>query len=202
MADDSEPFRVALKDSATRANEAARRFAESAGRVAAFDSRAAAVERAERLSAEGSARVEIQAAAPQDPTDADAYLVAMPERRTRDPDGSVADGLTFDTTANQYGALGEAVVCHPATNPPVLTYYARQDLGVPKDAEVRVELDPNPESVVVEDGTGSRKRWDPDRRAASTGARSRPGAARSSEVSARPCASRRAKRPSCRFAWT
>lgn len=165
MDDDSEPFRVVLKDSATAANEGVRRFAETAGRLAEFDSRAAAVERAERLSAEGSARVEIQATAPQDPTDADAYLVAMPARRHRDPDGSLDGTLTFDVTANQYGALGEALVCHPATNPPVLTYYARQDLGVSTDADLRVELDRHPDPVVVEDGDGTRKRWDPDCRA-------------------------------------
>ena len=166
MRDFTDPFRVAVKETATEANEAARRFAEAEGAVVEFASRAAAVERAKRLSAEGETPVAVQQAAPQDRSGVDAYLVSRPQRRRHDPDGSVATGLTFDTTANQYGALGEALICSPTVNPPVLTYFAREDPDVPDapaDADLRVELDTSPDPVVV--GTDG-KRWEPDCRAA------------------------------------
>ncbi|WP_135806079.1 hypothetical protein [Halorussus marinus] len=157
---DDEPFRVAIKDSATDANEAAWQFGRAEGETAKFDSEADARRRARELSAAGETPLKIQRAAPQDPSDADAYLVAWPERRRRDPDGTPARGLTFDTAANQYGALGEAVVCSPAVNPPVLAHFARVDPALP-DEDLRVELDADPEPVVV----GASRRWVPDCRA-------------------------------------
>jgi len=157
---DDEPFRVAIKDSATDANEAAWQFARAEGDAVAFDCEADARSRARELSAIGETPLKIQRAAPQDPSDADAYLVAWPERRRWDPDGTPTRGLTFDTAANQYGALGEAVVCSPAVNPPVLAHFARVDPNLPEE-ELRVELDTDPEPVVV----GPDRRWVPDCRA-------------------------------------
>lgn len=162
MAEDTESFRVAVKESALEANEAVRELADAEGSVVSFGSRADAEERAELLSAEGATRVAVQAAAPADSTDADAYLVADPERCTRDPDGSIAEGLTFDVTGNQYGALGEALVLAHETNPPLLAHFAQRDLDS-GDTNLRVELDADPDPVVGDAAAGTR--WVPDCRA-------------------------------------
>jgi hypothetical protein len=160
----SESFRVAVKASAQEANEAARRLATTEGEVVGFDSEADAHRRARDLSADGETPVKVQRAAPQDPADVDGYLVAWPERRRRNPDGTPTEGLTFDVGANQYGALGEALVCSPAVNPPVLAHFARldADLSERETDDLRVELDTGPEPVVVGSGT---HRWEPDCRA-------------------------------------
>ncbi|NEU58341.1 hypothetical protein FXF75_16840, partial [Halorussus sp. MSC15.2] len=130
-----------------------------------FDSETDAHRRARELSDDGDSPVKVQRAAPQDPDDVDGYLVAWPERRTRTPEGSPTEGLTFDTEANQYGALGEALVCTPAVNPPLLTHFAQVDADLAEsefDAEdLRVELDTDPDPVSVR----SDRRWEPDCRA-------------------------------------
>ncbi|WP_137286478.1 hypothetical protein [Halorussus salinisoli] len=160
---ESESFTVAVKESARDANEAARRVARTEGDRLEFGSEAAAHRRARDLSDGGETPVKVQRAAPQDPTDVDGYLVAWPERRTQNPDGTPTEGLTFDTEANQYGALGEAVVCTPEVNPPLLTHFARVDTDLPEreDGDLRVELDTDPDPVTVRSG----RRWEPDCRA-------------------------------------
>lgn len=159
----SEPFRVAIKDSAREANEEVRRFARGEGDEVEFSSAANAHQRARELSEVGETPVKVQQAAPQDDSGVDAYLVSWPRRRRWDPDGTPTEGLTFDTEANQYGALGEAVVCSPEVNPPVLTHFARldSDLSEREDETVRVELDTSPDPVLV----GGSKQWQPDCRA-------------------------------------
>jgi hypothetical protein len=163
MEPSSKPFRVAVKASARERNEAARRLATTEGEVVRFDSEADAHRRARELSGGGETPVKVQRAAPQDPADVDGYLVAWPERRRREPDGTPAEGLTFDTGANQYGALGEALVCSPEVNPPLLTHFARidADLSEREGEAVRVELDADPDPVDV----AGVKRWEPDCRA-------------------------------------
>jgi hypothetical protein len=158
----SDPFIVAVKESATDASRAVRRLVREEGDRLEFDSRAEANRRARELSSEGET-VTVQRAAPQDPEEVDGYLVSWPERRRWDPDGSPTEGLTFDTEANQYGALGEAVAFSPAVNPPLLTHFAQvdADLSERETEDVRVELDQNPDPVVV----GTSKRWEPDCRA-------------------------------------
>ncbi|MFC7081682.1 hypothetical protein [Halorussus caseinilyticus] len=165
---DAESFTVAVKDSAREVNEAARRVAITEGDRLEFDSETAAHRRARELSEGGETPVKVQRAAPQDPDDVDGYLVAWPERRTQNPEGSPTEGLTFDTEANQYGALGEAVAFTPEVNPPLLTHFARVDADLPdvdfsdrERDELRVELDTDPAPVVV----GSDRRWEPDCRA-------------------------------------
>jgi hypothetical protein len=155
MAD--EQYRVAVKDSAAEHSGAVEEFRTERGRTVVFESRDDAEATAERLSTP-DAPVAVQAAAPQDEGDVDAYLVPDPDRRTRDPDGSVDSGLTFDVSATQYGRLGEALVCCQRWDPPVLAYYARRDLAAD---DVRVELDRDPDAVVADDGA----RWVPDCRA-------------------------------------
>ncbi|UPW02022.1 hypothetical protein M0R88_07980 [Halorussus gelatinilyticus] len=167
MTFDAEPFTVAVKESAREASEPARRLATIEGDRVTFDSETEAHRRARELSAEGESVVKVQRAAPQDPDDVDGYLVGWPQRRHQTPDGSPAEGLTFDTEANQYGALGEAVVLTPEVNPPLLTHFARVDADLGEaDADgdagdVRVELDTDPDPVTV----GSDRRWEPDCRA-------------------------------------
>mgnify|MGYP000453350150 CR=1 FL=1 len=163
MSFDADPYRVAVKDSASDANEAVRRLARAEGEVVAFDSAADAHRRARELSEAGETPVKVQRPAPQDPADVDAYLVAWPERRRRTPDGTPTEGLTFDVAATQYGALGEALVCSPEVNPPVLTHFARVDADCSaREAEtVRVEVDADPAPVVV----AGDARWEPDCRA-------------------------------------
>ncbi|WP_435180814.1 hypothetical protein [Halorussus sp. AFM4] len=165
MSYDPDPFTVAVKDSARDENRAVRRLVRAEGDRLDFDSEAAAHRRARELSADGDAAVKVQRAAPQDPDDVDGYLVGWPDRRTRTPEGTPTEGLTFDTEANQYGALGEALVCTPAVNPPLLTHFARVDADLPTegvdDDRLRVELDTDPEPVVVR----SDRRWEPDCRA-------------------------------------
>ncbi|PSP54898.1 hypothetical protein BRC82_07810 [Halobacteriales archaeon QS_1_67_19] len=161
MVDRADSFRVAVKDSARAENRAVRRLVATNGEVVSFDAEPAAHERARQLSADGETPVKVQRAAPQDPTDVDAYLVAWPRRRRWSPEGSPTEGLTFDAEANQYGALAEAVVCTPRVNPPLLTHYARIDADA--DAEdLRVELDADPEPVAA---GPSDRRWEPDCRA-------------------------------------
>ncbi|WP_128477162.1 hypothetical protein [Halorussus pelagicus] len=176
MTFDAEQFTVAVKESAREANEPARRLVTIEGDRVTFESETEAHRRARELSAEGESVVKVQRAAPQDPDDVDGYLVGWPQRRRQAPDGSPTEGLTFDTEANQYGALGEALVLTPEVNPPLLTHFARVDADLDTtdgesgadDAEttasaedVRVELDTDPDPVTV----GSGRRWEPDCRA-------------------------------------
>ena len=164
----NEQLRIAVKESTVEWNEAVRQFRSERGQFATFESRDDAESVAARLSTP-DAPVAVQAAAPQDPDDVDAYLVPDPDRRTHDPDGSVASGLTFDVSATQYGRLGEALVCCQRWDPPLLTYYARHDLAADELAtdELCVELDRDPGAVVTDDG----ERWLPDCRAVARTAR-------------------------------
>lgn len=167
MGDPGE-FSVAVKASAVQANDAVESRRAAEGPVWAFASREGAAAAAEHLSREGEGRVRVQRSAPGD-DDADAYLVADPERRTRDPDGALGEGLTFDVSGNQYGALGEALVLAHPVNPPGITRYVREDLGTSRSdgagTDLRVVLDPDPDPVTVRDGSGSRLTWIPDCRA-------------------------------------
>lgn len=163
MLDESTSYRVTIKDSAKEENRAVRQFAAKNGDLVEFPTKAKATQKAAELSDSGDMPVKIQRVSEMDPDDVDAYLVGWPQRRKHDPDGTVAEGLTFDTGANQYGALGEALVLSPETNPPLLTHYAKRDPAVPDDTEIRVELDTDPEPVVVNQRTG--RQWQPDCRA-------------------------------------
>lgn len=164
---DRDGFRVAVKPSALDANGAVGALVADRGNPLVFDSRGVAEATAARLSDSGATRVVIQAAAPQDPDGVDAYLVASPGRRTHDPIEADDGSLTFETTAAQYGALGEALVCCYGANPPPLAAYVRRDLD---DGEVGgggddrwIDLDRDPDPVVYATADGStRLAWVPD----------------------------------------
>ena len=167
--EESAGFRVAIKPSAVDASDAAQGLIERQGEVIQFDSRDAAEAEAARLSDGEGVRLGIQRAAPQDPTDVDAYLVPTPDRNTHTPLESVDGRHTYETTAAQYGALGEALICSYRSNPPPLVRYIREDLtdaavGEPDlDDRLWVDLDGDPDPVVVtNERQVTRLRWIPD----------------------------------------
>lgn len=137
-----ERFTVVVTDSAVRDNAAAAAVVEDRGATLRFPSEDAAAAFATDLSEAGDAAVPVrlQAVAPQDDTDADAYLVASPARHRRSPVDPDAEPWVFDTGANQYGALGQALLATPGRNPPALTYYVREHLDLPDEEALRVEL--------------------------------------------------------------
>lgn len=134
-----DPFVVEVKPSARERNAAADRLASERGVRHEYPSREAAAEQAEALTETGETRVALQRVAPQDETSADAYLVAKPKRHVETPHDPDARTLTFDASANQYGAMAEALLATPGTNPPPVAHYVRENLDV--EDEVRVETD-------------------------------------------------------------
>lgn len=155
MLDDG--FRVTAKSRACD-NELVRRRFGAREETRAFDSRAAAESFAARASERGDVRVEIQAAAPQDPTACDAYVVAIPARNTTRPANPTGEYWRFHTGANQQGALGELLATTPRTNPPAFTWFVRDDLAS------RDYVPSNPADLVVrvEDAAGPVRNWWPD----------------------------------------
>jgi hypothetical protein len=137
--DPDDPFTVEVKPTARERNAAADRLTSDRGTIHGYPSREAAADQAEALSESGDTRVALQRVAPQDDTPADAYLVARPKRHVETPHDPDAHTWTFDVSGNQYGAIAEALLTTPGTNPPALTYYVREDLDV--EDEVRVEIE-------------------------------------------------------------
>lgn len=158
----ADPFFVEIKRSARERNEAAAELAGKHGDILEYASRRAAAERARALSATGDIRVCLQGVAPQDQTDADAYLVAQPRRHVDTPYDTERNGLTFDVSGNQYGAIAEALLTTPGTNPPALTYYVRNDLDVEDDVRVETELDRVTTCVVNTDDERRTATWEAD----------------------------------------
>lgn len=166
-------FVIHVADSAVEHNEAAAEYAAAADDPVAFPSRDHAETLVRRLNREGTTPVRLQRVAPQDPRDVDAYLVAIPRGDPREPVDSGDGEWTFDVTANQYGALGEALVRTFVRDPPPLVPFVREDLDgflrsapdVEFDAldefELRVTLDRDPSPVTV-DEDGVRLQWRPD----------------------------------------
>lgn len=101
-------FVVAVKESA-QGNPAVRRLVDRRGETIEFGSRLGAERLAGELSDDGD-RVRIQKAAPQEPMDVDGYLIGFPRRFKREPKRATGGTVSFDVTANQYGALGRALV--------------------------------------------------------------------------------------------
>jgi hypothetical protein len=150
-----DPFTVEVKPSARERNTAADRLASERGTINGYPSREAAAEQAEALSESGDTRVALQRVAPQDDTPADAYLVARPERHVETPHDPDARTLTFDASGNQYGAMAEALLTTPRTNPPALTYYVREDLDVEDEVRVAIETGRTTTREIDDDGRRS-----------------------------------------------
>lgn len=137
----------------------------TAGELLPFPSRTSAETYAMSLSAARDVDLQIQAAAPQDPTAADGYLVAGTGRDATTPLRATGSEYEFPVTGNLYGRLGELAVCTPAETPPVLRAYISDDLEATHEGmtpTVHVERSPEP---VVASVAGDRKRWAPDCRA-------------------------------------
>lgn len=162
-------FVVEIKQSAIERNPWAALLRDREGSLVEFDSEMDAKETATKLSNYGEGvNVRIQRAAGQDSTETDAYLVALPETRKRNPDGSLDEGWTFDTTANQYGAIGETLVTAGGT--PALRHYVMQDLpSFPSERvrnAIRIHVESEPrrmDTATIESAAAeSTGEWVPD----------------------------------------
>lgn len=156
-----EPFVLEFKQSARDRNDAIDATAADRGRLVEFGSRAEAEAFATRMTEKGGVRIRLQAVAPQDETAADAYLVPQPVRHRAAPIDPDATTWAFQPGANQYGAIGQALIATPGTNPPALTYYVRQDIEIEDERELTVRLR-DPEVVTKRTPDGARARWLPD----------------------------------------
>lgn len=169
----TEEFVVDIKDSTVEQNEAAAEYRAEVDNPVRFDSRSDAEATARRLDREGTTSVRLQSIAPQDPRDVDAYLVPMPRDDPREPIESSEGTWRFNVTANQYGALGEALVGTFSRDPPPLVPFIREEVDeflsrvshVEYDSvdefDLRVRLDRNPR-VVTLDEDDERLQWRPD----------------------------------------
>lgn len=158
-------YTVRIPDTTIEGSDAVADYVEEHGRQLRFDSREAVESLAATLTAAGSARVVLQRSAPQDPSDVDGYLVLKPERRTDEPIETSNGGLTFETSAAQYGALGEALLTSPVRNPPAIVAFAKRDLDLAAAPQVTIDTTPDPVSARPREG-GRERRWQPDCRAA------------------------------------
>jgi hypothetical protein len=152
--DESTALLVSLKPSAVRGNDAAATYAATHGERLRYASREEAERVAGVLTRAGAAPVRLQAAAPQDPEGVDAYLVGASRADESDPGGDPAEGWTFGVSANQLGAVGEALVLGRASSPPALRHYVARELDRPPGSfELAVEAETDP--VRTPDGNGS-----------------------------------------------
>ncbi len=155
-----DPFVLELKTSACERNAAVGAIAAEEGRRLEFGSRQEAAAFADEMTTDGGVRVRLQAVAPQDETRADAYLIPRPVRYRDEPIDPDATTWAFQPGANQYGAIGQALVTTPRTNPPALSYFVRRDLGI-DGADLTVRLR-DPDAVTMRLADGTKARWDPD----------------------------------------
>lgn len=154
-------FRVVVKESARKASKRLnQRFAE--GELLTFPSRESAESYAAALSPETETALQIQAAAPQDASPADGYLIAHTARTPDTPINEDGDSYEFPVSGNLYGKLGEAIVCERTENPPLLTHYLTAkltDAGISGPLNVEVETEPDDVIATID---GERTRWQPD----------------------------------------
>ena len=160
-------FRVAIKDSAVETNSDVAQLRQT-GEIVEYDSRSQAEAVARKVSESGEGPVRLQRAAPNDPADVDAYLVAAPEQHKHTPVKAHDGAWTFGVTANQYGALGELLLTTGGT--PALEYFVQEDLGpYPSEAvadAVNLDLRTDPKEfdweTLCAPVDGERARWEPD----------------------------------------
>ncbi len=130
-------YRVFLTESAQDANSRAESHVEQEGQILTFRSKQAVEDLVDDWSTDGT-RLRVQQAAPNDPREVNAYIVPNPVRHTSKPKKSNKEGLVFDTTANQYGELGEAVVAGSYGISPGLKYYIKQNIDLPPGDEYKI----------------------------------------------------------------
>lgn len=156
-------FRVEIKPDALEVNASLRTAVEDHGSILEFGSRSQSERYAVQLSA-SSGNLRIQAAAPNDPSDVDAYLLADHNPSVTEPASKTGDTWTFDVGANLYGTLGEAILTS-TPKPHALTYYVRQDLDVADEAltsELKVDVETDCDVLVGASGSDDRLTWIPD----------------------------------------
>ena len=158
-------YRLAIKPGAIEANEPLVDVCDEHGEVLSFGSRPKAEAFARRLSADGGA-LRVQAAAPNDSSEDDGYLLAAYDRSVREPATVDGNTWTFDIGANLYGALGETVVVSGG-KPPVIECFVEEDLDAyPDDLESGLRISVESDIYVPSDGDGSG--WIPDCRVTAT----------------------------------
>lgn len=153
-----QPFVVAIKESAREHNESVDRLVEDAGPRRRYDSRADAEAEAAELST-GGGDIRLQAVAPRDDADADAYLVGASRANPPVPDGDPEDGWRYAVTADQYGALGEALLTAGDGVTTPLDHYLRREFDLDPDADLAIEVDADPAAVTAPGRPGE---WRPD----------------------------------------
>jgi len=153
-----ESFVVAIKESARERNDGVEQLVADAGPRRRYDSRDDAEAEAADLSADDG-DVRLQAIAPRDDTDADAYLVGASRSDPPLPENDPEDGWQYAVTADQYGALGEALLtaCEGVAAP--LDQFVRHEFDLSRDAELAIEIDADPEPVTAPEQPGA---WQPD----------------------------------------
>lgn len=153
-------YAVSIKSGALEVNHRLVEVRDEYGETLTFADRETAEAFAHRLSSDGG-DLRIQAAAPNDPDEVDAYLLADHQPSVHEPAAVDGDSLTFDVGANLYGVLGEAVVSGGPTSP-ALEHFVKQDLAN-RSLEDRLRLRVTEGEFVSfpDDGTDP-NRWMPD----------------------------------------
>jgi hypothetical protein len=106
---DRTGFVVEVKPGALDVNGTLVDAVEAHSRILEFGSRTHAESYARQLSTSGGS-LRIQAAAENDPSEVDAYLLADHSPSIKEPAHVDGDTWAFDIGANLYGALGEAIL--------------------------------------------------------------------------------------------
>jgi hypothetical protein len=156
-------FVLAVADDALAVNDALDEVVADDDRTLGFGSRDEAETYAAQLGV-GDGALRVQAAAPNDPRDCDAYLLAAHDPAVAEPAEADGDGrLTFDVGANAYGTLGEALLLDVPKRP-ALRYVVREDLGLDDERAAGLSLDvERGEPLAVPDPAGDDTyRWVPD----------------------------------------
>ncbi len=154
-----DEFRVEVKPSAIDRNSAVAELVATAGERLAYDAEGDAHADATELTRRGEGSVRVQAVAPQDDTDADAYLVGAGCTRATVPAAAPDDGWQFGVDASQYGALGEALLTAGDGTTRPLALYVRHDLDVDPETSLSMDVDESPPPVTRPGDAG---RWQPD----------------------------------------
>jgi hypothetical protein len=153
-------FSLSIKPGALEVNEPLVAVRDEHGDTITFGARAQADAFAERLSAvDGGLRV--QAVAPNDPADVDAYLLADHSPSTTEPASVDGATMTFDVGANLYGTLGEAVITGGPTSP-AIEHFVKEDLSEVSFRDVLRVRVTDSEFISFDDWDGGSSRWLPD----------------------------------------
>lgn len=166
IADPIEPgdrtgFVVEVKPGALDVNGTLVDAVEAHSRILEFGSRTHAESYARQLSTSGGS-LRIQAAAENDPSEVDAYLLADHSPSIKEPAHVDGDTWTFDIGANLYGALGEAILLE-APRPHAIHYFVQQDLTLDEgEVENGLKVDVQPGRFLSVGDDGGRNNWVPD----------------------------------------